>query len=165
MNKRAQDKLKNQRAFLSALRQCGRIDVAAGAAGISRQCHYKWLKKDPDYLGRYEEAHSEAVQMLEDEATRRAVEGVSEDIYYQGEVVGTKLNYSDTLLIFLLKAAKPEKYRERYDVSAKVHSHNTSDQPPVVVALSKVLTLDQAKRVREELLVEAGKENGSSKPN
>ena len=38
-------------------------------------------------------------------------------MYYKGEVVGTIRKYSDTLLIFLLKGALPEVYRERYEIS------------------------------------------------
>ena len=33
-------------------------------------------------------------------------------VYHMGEVVGTEREYSDTLLIFLLKGAMPEKYHE-----------------------------------------------------
>ena len=124
--------------------------MAAKAAGISRQSHYRWLKTDPDYPGRYQEAKAESAQLLEDEAVRRARDGVVEQIYYQGQVVGQKLNYSDTLLIFLLKAANPEKYRERYDMQAKVETK--SDQPPVVMALSEVLTLDEAKRLKDRMI-------------
>lgn len=50
---------------------------------------------------------------LEDEAVRRAYVGVEEPLFYQGKQCGTVRKYSDTLLIFLLKGAKPAKYRER----------------------------------------------------
>lgn len=51
---------------------------------------------------------------LEDEARRRAM-GVAEDVYDgKGNVVGTRMRYSDLLLMFLLKGLKPEKYRENY---------------------------------------------------
>ena len=52
--------------------------------------------------------------MLEDEAIRRAKDGVREKPVYQGgKLVGHVQEYSDTLLIFLLKGARPEKYRDR----------------------------------------------------
>jgi hypothetical protein len=54
------------------------------------------------------------VQLLEDEAMGRAVEGVEKPISVNGELK-TIREYSDTLLIFLLKGAAPEKYRERYE--------------------------------------------------
>ena len=66
-----------------------------------------------------------------------------------------KLNCSETLLIFLLKGARPEKYRERYDVASKVETK--IDQPPVVVALSEVLTLDEAKRLKDRMIANSAK--------
>jgi hypothetical protein len=38
---------------------------------------------------------------------------VEEDIFYQGEVCGKKRTYSDQLLMFALRARKPDMYRER----------------------------------------------------
>jgi hypothetical protein len=49
---------------------------------------------------------------LENEAVRRAYHGVEKPVFYKGEVCGYTQDYSDTLLIFLLKARKPEVYRE-----------------------------------------------------
>ena len=50
---------------------------------------------------------------LEDEAVRRAKDGVEKPVYQGGKLVGHVQEYSDTLLIFLLKGARPEKYRDR----------------------------------------------------
>lgn len=102
-------------AFLAALAEVGNITQAAELAGIDRKTHYIWMKNDPDYPAAYEEAMEQAADRLEQEARRRAVEGVEEPIFYQGKKVGTVQKYSDTLLIFLLKGARPEKYAERYD--------------------------------------------------
>jgi hypothetical protein len=44
------------------------------------------------------------------------VEGVEEPIVYQGEITNTVRRYSDTLLIFLLKARRPEKFRDNVKV-------------------------------------------------
>lgn len=48
--------------------------------------------------------------MLEMEAFRRAVEGVGEDRFFRGDVVGTVTRYSDRLLMFLLKARRPSTF-------------------------------------------------------
>ncbi len=72
---------------------------------------------------------------LEAEAFRRAHDGIEDPVVYQGRFVylngpdGEPLldadgnprlaklrKYSDTLLMFLMKAAMPEKYRERHQV-------------------------------------------------
>ncbi len=69
----------------------------------------------------WEEAREEAADHLEDEARRRAVDGWDEPVYGSGGTgvgtveVGTIRKYDSTLLIFLLKGARPEKYRERFD--------------------------------------------------
>jgi hypothetical protein len=51
--------------------------------------------------------------MLEDEAKRRAHDGIDEPVFYQGEKCGVVRKYSDNLLIFMLKARRREKFSER----------------------------------------------------
>ena len=63
----------------------------------------------------WEEALEQAVDLLEGEARRRAT-GINRDVWYAGEVVGTERAYSDTLLIFLLKAHRPAKFRDNVKV-------------------------------------------------
>ena len=65
---------------------------------MDRKNHYLWLRQDPEYARAFEGIQEEASDALKDEAARRAFAG------------------SDTLLIFLLKARRPEKFRERQDV-------------------------------------------------
>jgi hypothetical protein len=106
----------NQAAFLAAFRETGNVSLSAAAAGIERTTHYKWLDDD-GYRARFDLAQDDAVDVLEAEARRRAVEGVDEPVgWYQGVAGGTVRKYSDTLLIFLMKGAAPHKYRERHDV-------------------------------------------------
>ena len=54
--------------------------------------------------------------VLEPEAIRRAVDGVEKAVYYRGAQVGVEREYSDTLLIFLLKGWKADRYTERREV-------------------------------------------------
>jgi len=106
-----------QDAFLAEYRQCATITHAAKIALISRRTHYLWIEKDSAYAAAFEEAKIAATDALVAEARRRAVQGVEEPIFYKGELVQTIRKYSDTLLIFLLKGALPEVYRERYEIS------------------------------------------------
>jgi len=101
--------------FLQAVALTGNITTAAQAAGCNRAAHYKWLEKDEYYPARFEAAMEQASDLLEQEARRRAVAGVDKPVYQNGGVVGTVRQYSDVLLIFLMKGAMPEKYRERID--------------------------------------------------
>jgi len=106
-------------AFLAAYAIRGTIVSAAKDANIVPKTHYNWLRQEPEaeaYKLAFEAAKAQLGPMLEDEAVRRAMDGVDEPIYQQGVKVGTKRRYSDVLLIFLLKGIYPDKYRERMGI-------------------------------------------------
>lgn len=105
-----------QDAFLAEYAALGTITHAAKAARISPQAHYLWLD-DPRYVERWEAAQVAYVERLEREADRRAVEGTEKGVYYQGERVDTERQYSDTLLLALLKARRPEVYKDRTELT------------------------------------------------
>lgn len=107
-------------AFLAAFAQFGTITHAAKAADIGRQTHYDWVRNDPEYAKAFDDAGDQAIDALEREARRRAIEGTEEPVFHNGKIVDTIRRYSDTLLIFLLKGARPSKYRERVDVTLDV---------------------------------------------
>jgi hypothetical protein len=107
------NKRKKQDEFLQYYSQFASITRAAKKAKINRDIHYDWMK-DEDYKLRYIEASERATQALEDEAARRAAEGVLEPVFHQGQAVGSIRKYSDTLLIVLMKARAPEKYKDRF---------------------------------------------------
>ena len=102
-----------KRAFLAAVARTGNVTQAAEIAHIARSAHYQWLEADPVYAAAYEDAMEQAAQRLEAEARRRAEEGVEEPVFYQGKQCGVIRKYSDSLLMFLLKGAMPDKYKER----------------------------------------------------
>lgn len=102
-----------KRAFLAAFAENGNVSLSATIAGIDRQTHYEWKRSDPDYAEAFTDAEGQAADRLEQEARRRAVDGVDEPVFYKGDEVGTIRKYSDTLLIFLMKGADPEKYKDR----------------------------------------------------
>jgi len=113
-----------QRAFLAAFALCGQVVKSANLAHIDIQSHYNWLRSSPEYAKAFEEAIEKAGDMLEDVATRRAVEGVPKPVYYQGQECGIVIEYSDNLLKFLLKGAKPFKYMDRVDLTTRGRSLN-----------------------------------------
>lgn len=104
---------RDKNRFLNYLVDCGTISKAAQVMGISRQTHYLWMRGDSNYAIAYGRARQMANDLLEEEAYRRAVEGEERGIYYKGEKVGSRREYSDTLLAMLLKGAFPEKYKDR----------------------------------------------------
>jgi len=107
---------KKKKDFLDLLAQTGNVSQSAEAVGTTRYTVYRARKADPEFAAAWDEAVEVAVIALEDEARRRAYEGVEEPVFYKGEVCGSIQRYSDTLLIFLLKGHKPDKYRDKSHV-------------------------------------------------
>ncbi len=105
-----------KKAFLEAFKICGRLTKAAQLAGVTRGLHYRWLAEDPDYVREFNQARAELVDLLIDEAVRRAREGTQRPVFYQGEQCGVVLEYSDALMIALLKAWAPE-FRDKVEHS------------------------------------------------
>ena len=97
-----------QGTFLSAFAETGTITAAALIASVSRRTHYDWLENDSSYADAFREAEEEAADALEDEARRRAVDGVEEPVgFYRGEHGGTYVTrYSDALLRFMLEGRR-----------------------------------------------------------
>jgi len=141
-------------AFLAALIEAGgHIGNACKATQVGRTTVYDWRKQDARFETAYHEAMDLGADILEDEATRRAIHGLKRFKFFQGAAItdpDTKepyyeLEYSDTLLIFLLKGIRPDKYRERisHKVDAKVTVTDGMDllrDPQVANALDGALT-------------------------
>lgn len=102
--------------FLQALQEMPNIARACRAAGVSRQTAYRHKREFEEFSKAWEYALEDALDGWEAEATRRAFEGTDHPVIYQGEVTDTYKEFSDTLAIFLLKAHRPEKYRERSEI-------------------------------------------------
>lgn len=149
-------------AFCAALAETGVVARACKAVGISRQTAYEWKDEIPEFADAWERALKISVSAMEDEARRRACEGVDKPLTHQGQFtylrdysaidpdtgqpyppmsapiltdadgnprVATMKEYSDTLLIFLLKAHDPEKYREnmKVDLTGRLEINNMTD--------------------------------------
>jgi hypothetical protein len=98
---------KKQRMLIAFVVTAGNVTRAAKAAGIDRDTHYAWLKDDSEYAASYRDCVPNAAGVLEDEARRRAVEGTLKGVYHKGALVDMEVEYSDRLLIQLLKAHHP----------------------------------------------------------
>lgn len=111
MTKRQARHLKS--AFLDAFREHGNVTWACRQIGMTNRTEvYRWQENDDQFAIAFREAEIEATETMEAEAYRRAVKGTQKPVYQQGAMVGTVQEYSDTLLIFMLKARAPEKYRD-----------------------------------------------------
>lgn len=93
---------------------------AARWAKLNRASHYNWMREDESYKERFREAEVTAARTLEDEAVRRAHEGLRKAVRYKGRIVGYETEYSDTLLLALLKGNNPDKFKDRSSFDGKV---------------------------------------------
>ena len=87
-----------QRLFLQALEQGHTVASACRVAGVGRTTAYEARRRDERFALAWQELEEAAVEVLEAEAFRRAMAG------------------SDRLMEFLLKARRPQVYRERVNV-------------------------------------------------
>lgn len=131
--------------FLDALAEYGNVSAACRVAKVSRETVYRHKREDATFALAWDEAAVLGVESLEDEARRRAFKGVRKPVYQKGELVGYVQEYSDTLMIFLLKAHKPEKYRERHEFSGPnggpipiQHSADDEQLDSYLVALAQI---------------------------
>jgi hypothetical protein len=83
--------------MVSAARECGTHAVYV------RQ----WLTADANAGARLREAQIAGWQALESVAYKRAVKGTKKGVWYQGERVGYEREYSDKLLMDMMKARIP----------------------------------------------------------
>lgn len=98
--------------FIAQLAKCPNVSDACSVAKITRTLAYHTRKTDIGFRRLWHAVMEGAVDSLEQEAMRRAKEGVEEPVFQGGKQVGVIRKYSDILLIFLLKAHRPKKYRD-----------------------------------------------------
>lgn len=103
-----------QDGFLDAFKQTGMVTEACKVARICRTTAYKERQRDETFALKWADIEEETTERMEREAFRRGTEGVYKPVYQGGKQVGAIREYSDTLLIFMLKSRRPEKYRDHH---------------------------------------------------
>ena len=146
-----------QKKFLKVYRESGNIKYSCKVAGINRSTYRYWKEHDAAFAALLPDADEDANNTLEYAAYDRAVNGVESFVVSQGKLVYEEIpvldkngeqerengtgrlvykrgkaiverKYSDTLLITLLKARMPEKYKDRQQ-----HEHMGQNGGPVQV--------------------------------
>lgn len=130
-----------QERFLHALANTGSVTAAIAGANTSRTRVYELRKTDPAFASAWQEAEEIATDRLEDEARRRAVEGIAEPLVSAGKLVrdndGQPIlvrRYSDNLLLALLKAHRPPR-RDR-SVRFQLPALQSADAANAMAALT-----------------------------
>lgn len=119
---------------LAQYRRFGSVSSACAAAGIARRTFYNWLEQDREFAGLLQDARDDVADELEEAAMRRAMGG------------------SDRMIIFLLKANRPWKYRENATITmvspiVKDHVRET------IMIIRQMLTKEQSDAVLARLNV------------
>lgn len=113
--------------FLAAFRDTGLVTEACEVAKVGRSTVYQERQRNEDFALAWADIELETTEAMEREAFRRGVEGVEKPMVSAGKLVTTVREYSDTLLIFMLKARKPEMYRDNVHVQ---HSGTVKTEAP-----------------------------------
>jgi hypothetical protein len=130
------DTLGWEKRFLACLATLGNVTEACKRAKVTVPNVLFHRRRSKRFANEYADAMDAAADLLELEARRRGVEGVQEPVFHNGKRAGEWVDaegkpcpegtedatfipysvtkYSDTLLIFLLKGARPEKFRENF---------------------------------------------------
>lgn len=124
-----------QRLFIETLADTGSVAQAARSVGMSEQSCYR-LRRQPGaegFAAAWDAAIDAASKKLIDAAFERAIHGSDEPVWNKdGQVIGRRYRQSDRLMMFLLRAYGPERFRHA------IRDNRAADEPlpapPVPVA-------------------------------
>jgi hypothetical protein len=102
-------------------------------AGVNREFIWEWRRDDAAFAAAFEAAMALSTETLEDEAIRRAFEGVPKPVFHKGRKVAEINEYSDRLLEVLLRARKPEQYGNRPTVVIPPPQQGNTGTPHTVL--------------------------------
>jgi hypothetical protein len=102
--------------FLLELEKHGQQSMAARDSGVVLRDMIAIRDENPERAAEYAESIEISTGALILEARRRGQEGVTKDVYYQGAVVGHQQEFSDGLLMFLIKGQDPRYATERREL-------------------------------------------------
>lgn len=125
--------------FLEDVRRTGNISAAARAANVPRRAVYQLRRDDDDFRQALESATEEALDDLEAELRRRAVDGVERPVFYGGQQCGAIRNYSDRLGMFLLKSRRRQVFCEPAKPGQSDKSDNLPEEFPKESARQKLI--------------------------
>ncbi len=126
-----------QAKFLNRLAACGSARSAVRSAGVSHQTAYRQRRACAAFRRAWDAALLIAREQAEEALACRAMEGVEEEVWFHGEVVGTRKRYDTRLLLAHL--ARLDRLGDRADVAMLAQ-----DFDAVVAALEQGRDLPEA---------------------
>lgn len=105
--------------YLQALLERGLEASAAREAGITLGKVKSEYDADPGFFDQAMDRIEEFNDLIEAEAIRRAVDGVKVPVFYKGEHVADRTEYSDSLLSKLLTGRRAATYGNKHEISGE----------------------------------------------
>lgn len=89
-------------AFIARLAECGEVRAALATVGLSPNSAYRLRATDPDFARAWDAALLHSRQTIVAELTSRALHGWQEEVWFRGELVGTRTRHDSRLLLALI---------------------------------------------------------------
>ena len=133
--------------FIRALADCGCVEEAAHAVGMSPKSCYR-LRNAPEgtqFAAAWDAALPYAARRLVDIAFDRAVHGTDEPVFDKhGKRVGRRMRQNDRLLMFLLRGFMPERFRYAHRDLRQPDEPAPPPEPSLDEALAQLLPVPPA---------------------
>jgi hypothetical protein len=160
-----------QENFLDLYRELGSARKCAEILGISTVLISKKRNGDPDFDEECIQCEEDFADMVDENITQRALMGVEEPVVYQGKIMKDENGHplkvsrqSDRLAELVVKAQRPDKYRERkeitgagggeFTIAIKSSSDMASERKPD----AKIKRISEDEANRQEVETDEGEE-------
>jgi hypothetical protein len=105
-----------QRMFLVNLAETGSVRLASAAARLTARSAYRLRARSPAFAAAWDTADQLAVGRLSAIAFDRAINGRTEQVWQEGELVAEKRLPSDRLLMWLLARLDPRRFAAPWEL-------------------------------------------------
>lgn len=105
-----------QRMFLINLAETGSVHLASAAARLTARSAYRLRARSPAFAAAWDTADQLAVGRLSAIAFDRAINGRTEQVWQEGELVAEKRLPSDRLLMWLLARLDPRRFAAPWEL-------------------------------------------------
>jgi hypothetical protein len=105
-----------QRLFLSHLADTGSVHLASAAARLTARSAYRLRNRSPAFAAAWDMAEQLAVGRLSALAFDRAINGRTEQVWHEGQLVAEKKVPSDKLLMWLLARLDPRRFAAPWEL-------------------------------------------------
>jgi len=133
-----------QRLFLVTLAETGSVHLACAAARLTARSAYRLRARSPAFAAAWDVADQLAVGRLSALAFDRAINGRTEQVWQQGELVAEKRMPSDRLLMWLLARLDPRRFAApwelRKDAAADPQAEARESFPALLDALDDIVS-------------------------